>query len=302
MTAILLGLGLGGFLALMLYGIHPPRASLADTLAKISKPPVAAAVAAQPAGADGHEGWAARIGRHAVPALTVLGLPTAGLRRDLNVAEVPVERFLAEKATAFLAGLLAPSIASLLWWALTGNELDVQLTALGSLAVGMALFFAPDLSVRSTAKLRRKELRHTLSVFLNLVVIALAGGAGIHQALTDAGAGPQGWGAAQLRRALTAAEVGRRNVWHELGALGARTGVRELAELAATVSLAGSEGAKIRISLEAKAAAMRSRSLAEADGAAQSATERMSLPVVVFFAGFLVFIGYPALQNVLAGL
>ncbi|MFE9555449.1 type II secretion system F family protein [Streptomyces sp. NPDC006703] len=302
MTAILLGLALGGFLALTLYGIHPPRPSLADTLAQTLKPPAPTAVADQPSGASGRGRWAARLGRRAVPALTVLGLPTAGLRRDLDVAEVPVERFLAEKATAFLAGLLAPSLAALLWWALTGTGGDVQLTVLGSLAVALVLFFAPDLSVRATAQRRRKELRHTLSVFLNLVVIALAGGAGVHQALTDAAASPQGWGAGQLRRALTAAEVGRRNVWHELGVLGARTGVRELAELAATVSLAGSEGAKIRISLEAKAAAMRSRSLAEADGAAQSATERMSLPVALFFAGFLVFIGYPALQNVLAGL
>ncbi|MET9036977.1 type II secretion system F family protein [Streptomyces mirabilis] len=299
MTVILLGLGLGGFLALTVYGINPPRASLADTLALLGRSP---AVPSPATGAGQGEGWASQLGQRAVPTLTALGLPTRSLRRDLAVAEVPVERFLAEKAAAFAAGFLAPSVASLLLWALTGSGLGVQLTAVGSLMTGAVLFFTPDLSVRATARQRRKELRHTLSVFLNLVVIALAGGAGIHQALADAGANPQGWGAAQLRRALTAAEVGRTNVWHELGELGARTGVQELAELAATVSLAGSEGAKIRISLEAKAAAMRTRSLAESDGAAQSATERMSLPVVVLFAGFLVFIGYPALQNVLAGL
>lgn len=299
MTVILLGLGLGGFLALTVYGINPPRASLADTLALLGRSP---AVPSPSTGAGQGEGWASRLGQQAVPTLKALGLPTRSLRRDLAVAEVPVERFLAEKAAAFLAGFLAPSVASFLLWALTGSGLGVQLTAVGSLMTGAVLFFTPDLSVRATARQRRRELRHTLSVFLNLVVIALAGGAGIHQALADAGANPHGWGAAQLRRALTAAEVGRTNVWHELGELGARTGVQELAELAATVSLAGSEGAKVRISLEAKAAAMRTRSLAESDGAAQSATERMSLPVVVLFAGFLVFIGYPALQNVLAGL
>jgi Flp pilus assembly protein TadB len=299
MTVILLGLGLGGFLALTVYGINPPRASLADTLALLGRPAAAPSPATEAGQGDG---WASRLGQRAVPTLKALGLPTRSLRQDLAVAEVPVERFLAEKAAAFLAGFLAPSVASLLLWALTGSGLSVQLTALGSVVTGAVLFFTPDLSVRATARQRRKELRHTLSVFLNLVVIALAGGAGIHQALADAGANPHGWGAAQLRRALTAAEVGRTNVWHELGELGARTGVQELAELAATVSLAGSEGAKIRISLEAKAAAMRTRSLAESDGAAQSATERMSLPVVVLFAGFLVFIGYPALQNVLAGL
>lgn len=299
MTVIVLGLGLGGFLALIVYGVNPPRASLADTLARLSQHP-APAPAALPTGHG--SGWASRVGRHAVPALKGLGLPTAGLRRDLDIAEVSAEQLLAEKAAALLAGLLAPSVASLLWWAMTGTGPGFQTTALGALTLGAVLFFTPDLQVRASARQRRKELRHTLSVFLNLVVIALAGGAGIHQALADAAANPHGWGAAQLRRALTAAEVGRTNVWRELGELGSRTGVRELTELAATVSLAGSEGAKIRVSLEAKAAAMRTRSLAESDGAAQSATERMSLPVVVLFAGFLIFIGYPAVQNVLAGL
>ncbi|GAA2467497.1 type II secretion system F family protein [Streptomyces mauvecolor] len=298
MTAILLGLGLGTFLALVVYGINPPRASLTHRLAHLGTPPPPAATATA---GDG-EGWAARAGRRAVPALKACGLPTRGLRRDLAVADVPIERFLAEKAAAALAGLLAPSLLSLLLWAVAGHGLGWQMSALGSLALGAVLFFAPDLAVHSTAQQRRKELRHTLSVFLNLTVIALAGGAGVHQALADAASSPHGWAAGQLRRALTASEVGRTNVWHELGQLGARTGVPELQELAATISLAGSEGAKIRISLEAKAAAMRTRSLTEADGAAQSATERMSLPVVVLFAGFLLFIGYPAMQNVLAGL
>ena len=34
---------------------------------------------------------------------------------------------------------------------------------------------------------------------------------------------------------------------------------------------------------------------------AQAATERMSLPVVLLFAGFLIFIGYPAIARVLTG-
>ncbi|MFI5808586.1 type II secretion system F family protein [Streptomyces sp. NPDC051561] len=298
MTALLLGLGLGGFLVLVAYGLNPPRPSLAESLARLGRP----SVVPPPSAALGGEGWARRWGRRGVPALRACGLPTAKLRRDLLVAEVPVEQFLAEKAAAGVVGFLVPSVFSLVVWALAGSGLDWQLSGVGSLVLGAVLFLVPDFSVRATATRRRKELRHTLSVFLNLVVIALAGGAGVHQALADAGANPQGWAAAQLRRALTASEVGRTNVWQELGELGSRTGVRELVELAATISLAGSEGAKVRISLEAKASAMRTRALTEADGAAQSATERMSLPVVVLFGGFLVFIGYPAMQNVLTGL
>ena len=78
--------------------------------------------------------------------------------------------------------------------------------------------------------------------------------------------------------------------------------MHQLSELAASVSLAGTEGARVRASLAAKAAALRTRELTDAEGDAQAATERMSLPVVMLFIGFLVFIGYPALASVLAGL
>ena len=54
--------------------------------------------------------------------------------------------------------------------------------------------------------------------------------------------------------------------------------------LAASVSLAGTEGAKVRQSLAAKAAALRTHQLTDAEGSAQAATERMSLPVVLLMA------------------
>lgn len=76
----------------------------------------------------------------------------------------------------------------------------------------------------------------------------------------------------------------------------------ELGEQAASVGLAGTEGAKVRSSLAAKAASLRSHQLADAETTAQAATERMSLPVVLLFAGFLCFIAFPAIERVLAGL
>ena len=68
------------------------------------------------------------------------------------------------------------------------------------------------------------------------------------------------------------------------------------------LDLAGTEGAKVRASLAAKAASLRTHELAEAETADQAATERMSLPVVLLFAGFLLFLGFPAVEKVLTGL
>jgi tight adherence protein C len=70
--------------------------------------------------------------------------------------------------------------------------------------------------------------------------------------------------------------------------------------LAASVSLAGTEGAKVRTSLAAKAGALRTHQITDAEGNATA--ERMSLPVMLLFLGFLAFIAYPALTQVLSGL
>ena len=95
------------------------------------------------------------------------------------------------------------------------------------------------------------------------------------------------------------AQLTRTSPWSHLGDLGRQLDIGDLTELAATLDLAGTEGAKVRGSLAAKAKAMRRRRISEADGAAQAATEQMSLPVVVLFAAFLLLIGYPALAHVL---
>ncbi|MCJ0875578.1 type II secretion system F family protein [Streptomyces sp. AP-93] len=235
-----------------------------------------------------------------MPLVRALGFPTATLRADLAVCGTDEDHHLAGKAVCAIAGLVTPWAAVLLmrlgadvatgWW--------VPLA--GSLTLAAALFFAPDLSLRQQAARRRQQMRHTLSLVLDLTVIALAGGAGIQQALAQAVAAPQGWAAAKLRHALHLAQLTRTSPWTHLGDLGRQLAVADLTELASTLSLAGSEGAKIRGSLAAKARAMRRRRISEADGAAQAATERMSLPVVGLFAAFLLLIGYPALAHVMS--
>jgi hypothetical protein len=57
----------------------------------------------------------------------------------------------------------------------------------------------------------------------------------------------------------------------------------------------------VRSSLAAKAKALRLQGLTEVEAAAQSASERMSLPIVALMVGFIVFIAYPAVDKVLHG-
>jgi Flp pilus assembly protein TadB len=297
MTAtLLLGAGFGAGLWALLVGLFPPRPPLAAELAALRARP------APPPIVDSEQaGWTARAGRPFVAALAALGLPRACVRRDLAVLGRPMAQHLAEQAAAALVGLLlAPAVAALL--ALAGAPLPAAVPLWASLLLAAAGFAAPDLGVRADAAKRRADFRHALSAYRDLVVIALAGGAGVDGALADAAKVGNGWAYRQMRRAQEAAELARVPPWDALGQLGAQLGVAELCELAASLSLAGTEGARVRASLAAKAAALRAHALADAEAEAQAATERMSLPVVGLFTAFLVFIGYPALAHVLSSL
>jgi tight adherence protein C len=183
-----------------------------------------------------------------------------------------------------------------------GVSLGLAPPLIVALVLAVLGFLTPDLQVRAEARRLRTGFRHALSAYLDLVGITLAGGAGVDSALRDSVAIGSGWAFAQIGRALDTARLTRTTPWATLRQLGDELEVSDLSELAASVSLAGTEGAKVRASLAAKAAALRTHQITDAEADAQAATERMSLPAMVLFLGFLIFIGFPALTQVLNGL
>jgi Flp pilus assembly protein TadB len=295
LDALLAGAGIGFGLWLVVIGLRPRPQPLAKALAALNPPPVEVL----PEGTE--LGWTARLGRPGVRLLARTGLPTARTRRDLATLGKPVSVHLAEQVGASLVGLLAPPVFALLL-ALGGVGLGVEVPAGASLLMAGIGFIAPELSARSEAGKHRAGFQHALSSFLDLVVVAVAGGAGVDQALDDAASVGRGPAYDELRYALTEARDAHLPPWNTLAQLGARVGVDELQQLAATVGLAGTEGARVRTSLRSRAAALRTRQLTDAEGEANAATERMNLPMVALLAGFLIFIGYPAISAVLTGL
>jgi tight adherence protein C len=295
-TAVLLGAGCGLGLWALLVWAAPPRPPLATVLGRLHHQPEPPPILTADEG-----GWAARAGHRLTPALKTLGLPGTSLGRDLAVLGRDVDAHLAEKATLTILGLLTPTAFTILL-ALLGGALDPVmpvLLAAGGAALG---FLAPDLRVRADAKQRRADFRQALSAYLDLVVVSLAGGAGADGALTDAATVGQGWAFTQLRRALDVARLTRVPPATALARLGAEIGSRDLAELAASLTLAGTEGARVRNSLAARAKSLRTHLLTDTDAAARAATERLGLPWGLLFLGFLIFLGYPALHQILTGL
>lgn len=297
---LLLGALFGAGVIALVAWLVPNRPSLAQAFAALH-PPLNAPDPVPVVAVPSESGWIATLGRPGVPLLVRVGLPRGAVLGDLAVCGRDPARHLAEQAAMAVLGFLTvPALAGLL--AIGGVTVGWQLpvwTALLAASVGL---FLPDLALGSEARRRRTELRDAVAGMLDLVAIALAGGAGVEQALRDATEDPEGWAQHALRQAVETAHLTRRPPWTTIGDLGEATGVTALRELAAALSLAGSEGARIKATLSSRSASLSAHQLAEAEAAAVSATEQMVLPVVVLLAGFLVFIAYPAFAAVLQAL
>ncbi len=246
--------------------------------------------------------WRAILGQRGHAFLTAVGIdPGSSIRADLDLLDRPLEHHVAEKALGVLTGALLPWV-----WAglavVAGIVSPPSVPAVMSLAAATGGYFLPDLVLRRDALRARRDCRVALGCWLDLVVVNLAGGAGVESAMADAAAIGDGPMFEAIRQALLHARLNGDSPWEALAQLGRRIALDELVELSATISLAGTEGSRVRASLVAKAAAMRDREVAEAEARAQSATERMAVPTVMLMAGFIVLVGYPAVRAVMTGL
>ncbi|MEO6125552.1 MAG: type II secretion system F family protein [Ilumatobacteraceae bacterium] len=223
------------------------------------------------------------------------------VQSDLATMERTPDTFAIEKLTTALA--LAGIVIGLgLVLSIAGSPINTGLTFAMTVCALAAGFVTPDIALRSQAAQRRIGFRHALSSYLDLVNVLLAGGAGIETSLEAAADAGDGWGFVQLRHALLRARTLRQSPFDCLTELGDRIGVSELGEIAASVRLAGEQGARIKLSLAAKASAMRGHQMARIEAEANAATERMGLPTVLLFLGFMVLLGYPAMQQIVESL
>ncbi len=222
-------------------------------------------------------------------------------RSDLALTERIAEDMVVQKLVGVVAGAAMPAILfSLL--SVLGVAVDNTFAMFCSIACALTGFVLPDQRLKAEARRRRQSFLHAFSSFLDLTNVLLAGGAGTETALMAAADAGDGWAFGQLRNALVRARSARTSPWNELAALGERFNLTHVTEVAGSVQLAGEHGARIRSSLSAKAESLRHRQMSEIEAAANSATERMGVPMVLLFLAFIMLIGYPAVTLVLGGL
>jgi Flp pilus assembly protein TadB len=242
----------------------------------------------------------ARLGRLVATELRRRGIRYTSLRQDLALTGDSFEAVIGRKLLGFLAGFLLVIGTIVGLQVAAGIALPLGSPLLLALLVGAGFFFLPDLEARREAAARRRDFRRALSAYLDLVALEMAGSAAPTEALPNAARVGSGWAMALLRDTLFRATLAGRDQWDALNELGQRIGVTELSDLGNLVQLVGRDGARIRATLTARAATMRRRDLADAEGEAGQRDQSMLMAQVLIGFGFIVFLGYPAVVTVLA--
>ena len=221
-------------------------------------------------------------------------------RQDLAIIARPVEVQAGfTVAGAIVGALVGPVLWSMTALVATAPPLIVPLwLTLMCAAAGMV---APRLLLRAEAAKARKDFRHALGAYLDVLVLLLAAHEGPEGAMESAARAGNGPAFIELRRATAWSRHSGKPVWDALDELGRRINVPELCEIAAAGGLAGERGAAVRRSLVAKARALRSSTLAAAESDARRRSQAMFAPVVLMGIGFVLFLLYPLISNIQIG-
>ncbi len=296
-------IGLGLFL--LVRALFPPRPGLAARLRALDAAREGDDLPRLPSGGvDDRLGALRRgLGEWLAGFCAARGWAVRSTRADLALLGRSFEGFLATKVLLALSGLLVFPVL-LLWLLAMGWGASPAVPFWAALVAAAVFFVLPDLQVRRDAAVRRRDFRHAVGAFLDLVAMNLAGGRGVPEALLAAvsvgGEGDGGnWAMARIREELAGARIIGITPWQALGRLGDETGVDELRDLSAALGLVADDGAKVRASLTARAATLRRRELAEVEGRAGERSQSMLVAQLLLCAGFVVFLSFPAAMKML---
>lgn len=289
--AIVAGAIAGGGLFLLAFALIPRRISLAKQIAALDSPAAMYQPARRTAGAE--SAFSRRLGTMLARFCAEQGWEFPSLRSNLTLVGKSFENYLATKVLLGFFGLITvPLLFGVL--SVAGVHISVIIPVWGALAVAAGFFCLPDLELKQQADRRRKDFRHAVGAFLDLVAMSLAGGRGVPEALMGASEIGGGWAMWLIKDALANARITGQTPWQALGRLGEEIKVDELKDLSAALSLVAEDGAKVRESLTARAASLRRKEIAELEGQAGERSQSMLVAQMLMCAGFMLFLIFPA--------
>lgn len=284
-AAVLCGVLLAGGAVAVVRGLFPAQPRLARLVSEFAEPAPAAS-----SEVERLRSWWARAAVRVVTGVQDVD----AARKDLAVVGMPLEEFASDKLAS---GALGAVIVG--GWLFALKVTSGPLLLMAAIAGFVGFYFQPDVRLRRRAAVRRREFVDTVTAFVGLVSVSVAGGGGIMSAMTAAAGLGDGWALERLRFVLDRAATRNESPWSALDQLGTDLGIPSLVELGGAMSLAGQAGARVSDSLAARARAARARELAERLAEEERRTEVLGVPVVVMLLAWIGFLGYPAIANVI---
>ena len=290
---IVAGIGVGAGMLFVLRGLFPAPLTLRAALDALSGTRNDRSLDHLSGGTNGARNVAARlleVNVAKIPRLAQVVVP------DLAITATPPETFAVKVvgygvAMALMVPLLAIGAAT--------AHIDVSLAVpvLGVLVLGVGGAALPFIDLHTAAERRRRHFCHSLATYASLVSMAMAGSMGWSSALEAAASvSSTDWAMDEIAQALLWSQAYHRPPWEGLDRLAERFALSDLSDLARSMAQAG-DGARIRATLETKAASLRLSETTAAEHDAQAVTQKMLLPGVLLMAGYGVLIFYPALAS-----
>lgn len=183
-NTVLAGVVLGLGIFLLLRALFPPRPGLLARLAALDQArdgtgvPRAPLIAPEEDVSEFRRTLGVRLARF----YESRGWEARSVKADLALLGRSFEGFLATKLLLGVSGLLAfPLLVG--WLALMEWGVSLQVPLWSALIVCVIFFLLPDVQLKRDAAVRRRDFRHAVGAFLDLVAMNLAGGRGVPEAL-----------------------------------------------------------------------------------------------------------------------
>ncbi len=277
---------------MLVAGLSRGRGDLGDVIARMDAGRLdllAPQRAAEPAD------WRERLGSWALSRLSdsLVRLP----RKELAILRESPALQLGKKLGAALYGLLLPAVGTALAVA-GGARIPFAIPGVASIVFAVALWFLVDVNVHQRAAGARTEFRIAVASYLDLVSLERAADAGPSEALKRAAQVGDGWVFERIRDALLHAELAGIATWDGLRQLSEEIDVPELGMPADIIAIAGEEGASVYSTLQAQARSLRGVLLTDQQAHANTASEKMVVPVAALVIIMTCYIALPAMIRV----
>jgi pilus assembly protein TadC len=290
------GAAIGAGVLVLVRQLRPARIPLTTALDRLERTPQRTAIAhaVDSSSVDGLVDRWQQFGRWLADRPLGRPIPMA----DLAVLDLDPGAFCLRKMGMAIFGLLLPGLTAAAL-VVTGVDVAPVLPAGLGLALGVGMFFAPDLVMSGQAVEAREAFSAAVGAYLDLVALERAADGAPAEALTRAAAVADSWPFRRIRQELDRARLAGTPPWQALASLASDVGVDDLRDLADILTVAGDDGAAVYDALTAKAASLRTRQLSAAKAAANTASEKLTLPGVLLCFGFLLLVCYPGIARVL---